>query len=106
MTKPFILPRITLPVLIGLSLTAIRLTGFAQNVERISRHEIAKRQAQQVQGEDALALGKQKMREKDYAAAHDQFRIAVNDFHDSVVSAKAREEAIDGFTESGIKLAK
>jgi general secretion pathway protein D len=92
-------------LLLGLSQTLFCLTAVGQNVERISKQEIARRQAALPRGEEALARGKEAMKEKNYAVAHEEFRVAVSYLPDAVVSGKAHDEAVDGFCESGIKLA-
>jgi general secretion pathway protein D len=79
--------------------------SFGQSVDRISKQEIARRQAALPRGEEALARGKEAMKQKNYAVAHEEFRVAVNYLPDAVVSGKAHDEAVDGFCESGIKLA-
>src|SRR5437870_1817892 len=97
--------RTLLLLLIGLSPTLFSLTAVGQSVERISKREIARRQAALPRGEEALARGKEAMKEKNYAVAHEEFRVAVSYLPDAVVSGKAHDEAVDGFCESGIKLA-
>jgi general secretion pathway protein D len=79
--------------------------SFGQSVEHISKQEIARRQAALPRGEEALARGKEAMKQKNYAVAHEEFRVAVNYLPDAVVSGKAHDEAVDGFCDSGIKLA-
>src|SRR6266550_147720 len=92
-------------LLLGLSQTLFCLTAVGQNVERISKREIARRQAALPRGEEAMARGKEAMKQKNYAVAHEEFRVAVTYLPDAVVSGKAHDEAVDGFCESGIKLA-
>ncbi len=99
------LRRSLLLLLIGLSQTLFCLTAVSQNVERISKREIARRQAALPRGEEALARAKEAMNQKNYAVAHEEFRVAVRYLPDAVVSGKAHDEAVDGFCESGIKLA-
>lgn len=79
--------------------------AFAQDVERAAQREIARREAGLPQGNEALARGKVAMQEKDWARAHEDFRMAVTYLPDAVVSGNAHEEAVAGFCESGIKLA-
>src|SRR6266550_6357719 len=92
-------------LLLGLSQTLFCLTAVGQNVERISKREIARRKAALSQGGAALLRGKEAMKQKNYAVAHEEFRVAVSYLPDAVVSGKAHDEAVDGFCESGIKLA-
>jgi len=72
------------------------LRGQAQSVERISQREIARRQSAMPQGVDAVARGQEAMKEKNYTVVY---------LPDSVVAGKARDEAIKGFCESGVRLA-
>jgi general secretion pathway protein D len=88
-----------------LFLSIFCLTAAAQTVERISKREVARRKAALPRGEEALARGKAAMQEKNFTLAHEEFRTAVNLLPDAVVSGKAHDEAVDGFCESGIKLA-
>jgi general secretion pathway protein D len=99
------LPRLFLPALICASQSVLGFTALAQNVEGISKREIARRQAAFPQGEEALARGKVAMKEKNFTLAHEQFRVAVAYLPDAVVSGKAHDDAVDGFCESGVKLA-
>src|SRR4051794_30824265 len=86
MKKNRALCRMSLPLAVALAQGLVVSTLPAQNVEHISQREISRRQAQQAQGSDELAIAQQAMKEKKYALAHDHFRIAVVDFHDSPVS--------------------
>jgi general secretion pathway protein D len=45
------------------------------------------------------------MHAKKYVVAHDEFRSALNSLPDAVTSAKAHDEALAGFCESGVKVA-
>src|SRR6266849_6328403 len=76
------------------------LTSFAQNVERIETKEQRRREATVPHGEEALAAGKVAMKERNYAVAHEQFRIAVR-----YLPGAGHDEAVDGFCKSGVKLA-
>ncbi|HEX8679657.1 MAG TPA: hypothetical protein VF683_06845, partial [Chthoniobacterales bacterium] len=77
----------------------------AQDVQRTAEREIARRQAALPQGNEALARAKLAMDGQDYARAHEEFRTAVAYLPDAVVSGQAREEAVRGFCESGVKIA-
>src|SRR2546425_12889608 len=105
MTKLLTLRSLLVPGLIGLSQVLICFTSVGQNVERITQREVARRQVAFRQGEEALARGKQAMKEKNFAVAHEDFRTAVNFLPDTGEWAKARAEALDGFCTSGVKLA-
>ena len=86
--------------------TAPLIGSFAQNVERISEREIARREAALPRGEEALARGRLAMKEQNYTIAHEEFRVAVNYLPDAAISGKSHGEAVEGFCESGIMLAK
>src|SRR6266550_6905204 len=94
-----------LALLIALSQTLFCPTADSQTVERIATREVARRKAALSQGGAALVRGKEAMKEKNYTVAHEEFRVAVTYLPDAVVSGKAHDEAVDGFCESGIKLA-
>ncbi len=94
-----------LALLIALSQTLFCPTADSQTVERIATREVARRKAALSQGEAALVRGKEAMKQKNYTVAHEEFRVAVTYLPDAVVSGKAHDEAVDGFCESGIKLA-
>src|SRR5207253_2050604 len=78
----------------------------AQDVERISEREIARRQAALPRGEEALARGRVAMKEQNYTLAHEEFRTAVTFLPDASVSGKSRLDAVEGFCKSGVVLAK
>ncbi|HEX8280714.1 MAG TPA: hypothetical protein VF551_05020, partial [Chthoniobacterales bacterium] len=77
----------------------------AQDVERVAEREIARRQAALPQGNEALTRAQLAMQSKDYARAHEEYRTAVAYLPDAVVSGNAREQAVEGYCESGVKLA-
>src|SRR5437870_3282772 len=93
---------------LGLFLTTQFLFCFAlsaQNVERISKREVERRQAALPRGVEALSRAQAAIQAKNYVVAHDEFRNALNSLSDAVTSAKAYDEAIAGFCESGVKVA-
>ena len=92
-------------LLITLSPALFCRTAVGQSVERIAKREVARRQAALPQGEAALVRGKEAMKGKNYTVAHEEFRVAVSYLPDAVVSGKAHDDAVDGFCESGMKLA-
>jgi general secretion pathway protein D len=94
---------IHLSVLISLSIFCTAAT--AQNVDRISKREIERRQAALPAGVEALARAQAAMQAKNYAVAHDEFRNALNALPDAVTSGKEHDEALAGFCESGVKVA-
>src|SRR5438874_3732742 len=84
---------------------AFGLALSAQNVDRISKHEVERRQAALPRGAAALAQAQAAMQARNYTLAHDEFRIALNSLPDGVTSTKAHDEALAGFCESGVKVA-
>src|SRR6266576_253901 len=79
--------------------------GFAQTADNVAEREVHRRQAVIPQGEAALERGKAAMKAKNYTVAHEQFRIALTYLPDAVVSGKAYDEAVEGFSKSGVSLA-
>lgn len=101
-SRPF--PSLVILLLVSLSLDRTGL--FAQDAaQRAAEREVARREAALPRGTEALARGKESMAQKNYVQAHEDFRMAVTYLPDAVVSGKAHDEAIDGFCESGIKVA-
>src|SRR5437899_9299174 len=94
-----------LPILIFLSLSLFCTISFAQTPDSVAERAVHRRQTGISQGEAALARGQTAMKAKDYAAAHEEFRTAVNSLPDAVVSGKAHDEAVEGFCKSGVVLA-
>src|SRR2546430_6205481 len=80
-------------------------TVIAQNVDRISKREIERRQAALPAGVEALARAQAAMQARNYTLAHEEFRNALNSLPDAVTSSKAHDEALAGFCESGVKVA-
>jgi general secretion pathway protein D len=103
--RPIHLERLFSSTLIAVSLSILCVTGVAQNVERIEKREVVRRQTALPQGAAAVARGQAAMAEKNYVVAHEEFRAAVNLAPDAVVSEKVHNEAVEGFCESGLKLA-
>ena len=81
------------------------VTATAQNADRISRREVARRQAAMPKGAEALARGRAAMQENNFTVAHEEFRAAVSYLPDAVTSGNSHDEAVDGFCKSGVKLA-
>ncbi|HWY50742.1 MAG TPA: Amuc_1098 family type IV pilus outer membrane protein [Chthoniobacterales bacterium] len=90
---------------VAISLSFSCSTTFAQNVDRISKREIERRQAALPRGVEALARARAEMQARNYTLAHDEFRNALNVLPDAVTSGKAHDEALAGFCESGMKVA-
>ena len=76
-----------------------------QNVDRIAQREVQNRKAQLPRGVEAVARGQAAMQARNYRLAYDEFRTALNLLPDAVTSAKARDDALAGFCDSGLKLA-
>src|ERR1700682_615900 len=85
--------------LIGITQALPAFSATAQNVERIEKREVVRRQSALPQGAAAVARGQAAMAEKNYAVAHEEFRAAVNLAPDAVVSEKVHNEAVEGFCE-------
>src|SRR5438094_2485499 len=77
----------------------------AQNVRVIADREAARRQAHIPRGEEVLARAQAELHAKQYARAHEDFRAALRYLPDSAVTGKSYSAALDGFCESGVKLA-
>src|SRR2546421_5698988 len=95
-------------VSVSLIVTSQLIFGFAlaaQNVDRISKREVERRQAALPSGVAALARAQAAIQAQNYAVAHDEFRSALNSLPDAITSAKAHDEAVAGFCESGVKVA-
>jgi len=88
-----------------LSLSILCSALSAQNVDRISKREIERRQAALPRGAEVLARAQAAMRARNYAVAHEEFRRALELLPDAVTSGKAHDEALTGFCESGVKVA-
>ncbi|MBV9009639.1 MAG: type II and III secretion system protein [Verrucomicrobia bacterium] len=76
-----------------------------QSVNRIAEREAARRQANIPHGEELLARAQAELEQKQFALAHDDFRNALVYLPDSAASARSYRQALDGFCESGTRLA-
>src|SRR5437588_7862627 len=95
-------------VSVSLIIASQLIFGFAlatQNVDRISKREVERRQAALPSGVAALARAQAAIQAQNYAVAHDEFRSGLNSLPTAVTSAKAHDEAVAGFCESGVKVA-
>src|SRR4029077_3008034 len=77
----------------------------AQNVKNIADREAARRQAHIPRGEEVLARAQSELHAKEYALAHDDFRAALRYLPNSPAAGNSYSAALDGFCESGVKLA-
>ncbi|HZR78045.1 MAG TPA: type II and III secretion system protein, partial [Chthoniobacterales bacterium] len=93
-------PIVLVPLFFSLSSIA-----FSQNVDRISKQEIARRQAVLPRGVEAVARGQAAMQARNYRLAHEEFRNALGMLPDAVTSGKPHDDALAGFCESGVKVA-
>lgn len=93
-----------LPIVAAAAAFTVREAG-AQNAQRMAEREIARREAAIPQGAEAVARGKLAMEANDFARAHEEYRTAVTYLPDAVVSGPARDQAVEGFCKSGVKLA-
>src|SRR3977135_101222 len=77
----------------------------AHNVKNIADREAARRQAHIPRGEEVLASAQSELQAKQYALAHDDFRTALRYLPNSPAAGNSYSAALDGFCESGVKLA-
>ena len=103
-TKSFA-SRLFVIILFGATQFLFCFALFAQNVDRISKQEIERRQAALPRGVATVARGQAAMQSKNYRLAHDEFRTALNLLPDAVTSSKAHDDALTGFCDSGVKVA-
>jgi general secretion pathway protein D len=101
MKKPSIVLRL---IMSGLIICLLPVTQ-AQNVKVIADREAARRQAHIPRGEEVLARAQAELHTKQYAQAHEDFRAALRYLPDSPAAGKSYSAALDGFCESGVKLA-
>ena len=105
MTKISTVFKLLLPSLIPITQLALAASSAAQNVDQVTQREVERRQAAVPRGEAALARGRRAMQEKNFTVAHEEFRTAVTLLPDAVTSGKLHDEALEGFCDSGVKLA-
>jgi type II secretory pathway component GspD/PulD (secretin)/tetratricopeptide (TPR) repeat protein len=77
----------------------------AQSVNKIADREAARRQAHIPRGQEVLARAQSELHAKQYAPAHEDFRAALRYLPDSPAAGNSYSAALDGFCESGVKLA-
>ncbi|HEU0210124.1 MAG TPA: tetratricopeptide repeat protein [Candidatus Udaeobacter sp.] len=83
----------------------IGVAGFAQTPDNIAEREVQRRQAAIPNGEAALARGKSAMKARNYTAAYQEFKTAIDYLPDAVVSGRGHDEAAEGICKSGSVLA-
>ncbi|MDQ6654964.1 MAG: hypothetical protein M3Y80_04030, partial [Verrucomicrobiota bacterium] len=94
-----------LPLALLGALVLVPLRAEAQDAQRAAEREIARRQAAVPQGMESLARAKVAMQAHDYARAYEEYRTAASYLPAANISGEAREEAVQGFCTSGIKIA-
>src|SRR5437763_1455001 len=77
----------------------------AQSVNKIADREGARRQAGVPRGQEVLARAQSELHAKQYSLAHDDFRAALRYLPNSPAAGNSYSVALDGFCESGVKLA-
>src|SRR5205814_451880 len=77
--------------------------GQAQNVTNIADREVARRQARIPHGEEIVARAQSELSARKYQVAHDDFRTALHYLPGA--SGASYSAALEGFCESGVKLA-
>jgi general secretion pathway protein D len=79
--------------------------GQAQSVKTITDREAARRQARIPRGEEIVARAQSELSAKQYQLAHDDFRTALHYLPSSTAGGTSYSAALNGFCESGVKLA-
>src|SRR5436309_378530 len=79
--------------------------GQAQSVKKIADREAARRQAHTPRGGDVLGRALSELQAEQYAVEHDDLRAALRYLRKSPAAGKSYSAALDGFCESGVKLA-
>src|SRR5438105_1015411 len=91
------------PILLGLIIRAP--LSRAQTAQSIAEREAARRQAQAPHGEQAITRAQEELRRKEFGQAHEDFRLALTYVSDSKATGRSYERAVEGFCESGVRLA-
>src|SRR5450755_4357117 len=98
-------PRRSIIVCVALFLIASWSHIDAQNVRGIADREVARRQNAVAEGQAALSRGDLAMQAKDFAKAHNEYRVAVTFLPDALTTASQNDKAVEGFCDSGARLA-
>src|SRR5438270_898929 len=77
----------------------------AQTVQTIAEREEARIQAQAQYGQKATTRAKKELRQKEFAQAHEDFRLALTYVSDSKATGRSYERAVEGLCESVRRLA-
>jgi general secretion pathway protein D len=91
--------------LLAAALTIMICNGALAQANSVAEREAARREANLPRGQEALGRAKAAMAERNYAVAHEEFRLALNYLPDAVVSERSHDDALSGFCASGLKLA-
>src|SRR2546421_10237755 len=94
-------------VSVSLIVTSQLIFGFAlaaQNVDRISKREVERRQAAVPSGVAALARAQAAIQAQNYAVAHDEFRRSFNSRPVPITSARPHYEPDGGASQDGVKV--
>ena len=103
--KKSITSKLWIPCLL-IALQSFCLTTRAQqDPEAIAQREVQRRQAELPKGSEALARAQRAMKEGNYVLAHEEFRTAVQLLPDGATTGDLHDQAVAGFSESGVKLA-
>src|SRR6267143_3436132 len=90
-------------ILLGLIIAAP--LSLAQTVQTIAEREVVRRRAHAPHGDQAVARAQAELRRKEFAQAHEDFRLALTYVSDSKATGKSYDRAMEGFCESGVRLA-
>ena len=108
MIKP---PLVTFCSILGLFTVGSTFAGTApssapSSVQGVAEREIVRRQDAMLRAHESMVAGDVAMRQKDYDMAVEQYRAAVNFLPECPSTHKLRSEAVDGFCEASVQLAK
>ena len=79
--------------------------GWTESAQQAAERARAIREMRLGRGKEHLASGKKALSDKDYETAFGHYRAAVDDIPDAPATRGAREDAVDGLTKAGNKLA-
>jgi len=108
MIKP---PLVTFCSILGLFTVGSAFAGSVpssvpNSVQGVAEREIVRRQADMLRAHEAMVAGDAAMRQKDYDIAVQQYRAAINFLPECPSTHKLRAEAVDGYCEASVNLAK
>src|SRR5438552_13026065 len=91
--------------LILLGLMIVAPLSRAQTIQTIAEREVARRQASAPHGDQAVARAQAELQRKEFAQAHEDFRLALTYVSDSKATGRSYDRAMEGFCQSGVRLA-